>query len=234
MRESLLDHPGQSGYPRADILVNIDSVLMRRHDLAALEQWPGAAPIYSVRLDVSATDAIFLGEWPDAAAYLAMCDPAFRPRIWQDAQGSDAIGIGFPAVVVAEDYIWEGSLLDCSIPATLSVHLLTSAAAALFPGVWQLDGVARTVNGDLLHIDPAPAPGGNSALLIDEAFLAEALAQEDLVLVQIIHQSKRVLTGQADNRFAGDVITARFIATVGEETLCDTSREWIHPARLNE
>ena len=135
---------------------------------------------------------------------------------------------------MAERYCWEGSTYDCSLPATLNIYMLGAATAALFPGMRQCDGVGRTADGPLVHLDPFPAPDDDGTLLIDEALLAEALTREDLVLLQIIQQSKRVFAGSGDYRFAGETLSTRLIGTVGEETLCHISRQRILPPRLHE
>ena len=232
--DHLVELPGDRTHPHADLLVSVDSVLVRRDDLPAVQRWSGTQPLDGHALDVSITDAIFLGEWPAAPAYLANCVPDFRPRTWQEAAGTDAIGLGVPAVVMAERYCWEGSTYDCSLPATLNIYLLSAATAALFPGMRQCDGIGRAADGPLVHLDPFPAPDDDGTLLIDETLLAEALTREDLVLLQIIQQSKRVFAGSGDYRFAGETLSTRLIGTVGEETLCDISRQRILPPRLRE
>jgi hypothetical protein len=231
LSQSLLEHEDARDYPRPALHVSVMSILIARSDLDALEQLPADGQLRGFALDMSITDSVFLNEWPDSAAYLAECDPEFRPRLWQDAQES-AVGLGVPAVVTADSYIWEGSLLDCSLTATLSVQLLSAAAAALFPGMRHLDGVGRTSSGNLLHVDPDPASGTGSALLIDESVLAEALQREDLALIQILRQSKRVVTATGDNRFAGAVNITHVRASVGEEVLRDVSRTHVDPPRL--
>jgi hypothetical protein len=231
--EHLLERPDGRVYPYADLLVSVDSVLIRGDDLPALQAWAGREPLDGFALDVSITDAIFLGEWPDSPAYLTNCSPDFRPRIWQEATGTDATGLGVPAVVMTERYCWEGSIRDCSLPDTLNVYLLTPAAAALFPGLRQVDGIGRAANGTLVHLDPHPAPDAKGTILVDEALLADVLRQDGLVLLQIIQQSKRVVTRSGDHRFAGETLSTRLVGTVGEETLCDITRQRILPPRLH-
>ena len=227
----LLEH-SEDEYPYADVLISVDSALIRRADLPGIHQWPGTKPLDGFALDVSITDAIFLGEWPDSRSYLANCDPEFRPRSWQETANSDRLGLSIPAAVTTERYCWEGTTYDCSLPATLNVHLLTPAAAGLFPGIKQRDGIARNADGTLIHLDPRPAPDEDGTLLIDERLLAEALVREDLVLLQIIQQNKRVFLGMSDHRFAGETNLTRLIGTVGEEVLCDITKERILLARL--
>jgi hypothetical protein len=231
--QHLLERPDERVYPYADLLISVDSVLIRADDLPALQAWAGTEPLDGFALDVSITDAIFLGEWPDAAAYLTNCSPDFRPRTWQEAIGTNATGLGVPAVVMTERYCWEGSTRDCSLADTLNIYLLTPAAAALFPGLRQLDGVGRTANGTLVHLDPHPAPNAAGTVLVDEALLADALTREGLVLLQIIQQSKRVVTRSGDHRFAGETLSTRLVGTVGEETLCDITRQRVLPPRLH-
>lgn len=134
---------------------------------------------------------------------------------------------------MTERYCWEGSIYDCSLPATLNVHILTSAPAALFPGLHHHDGSGITSDGLLLHLDPEPWPGDDGGLLIDEALLAPALEREGLVLLQIIHQSKYVNPPDGDHRFAGLVKQTRLIASLGTQQLCDVTRTQLHQPRLN-
>lgn len=157
----------------------------------------------------------------------------FRPEHWADAIGTDSIGLGLSAIVMAERYCWEGSILDCSLPATLNVHLLTSAPAALFPGLHHRNGAGITVDRQLLHLDPEPWPGSDGGLLIDEAILASALEREGLVLLQIIRQSKHVNTPDGDHRFAGGVTQTRLIGSVGTEQLCDLTLTHLLAPRLD-
>lgn len=217
-------------YPNADILISISSVLIRRSDIRALQQWAGTGPLDGFTLDVNTTDSIFLGEWPDGRSYIAGCTPEFRPATWQDA--TDRLGLGVPATVVTERYCWEGVTYDCSLPATLNVHLLTAGAARLFPGIKQRDGIARTPDGALIHLDPAPTPGEPGTLIVDEQRLGQALVREGLVLVQILQQTKRVLFGIAEHRFAGETNVTRLIGSVGEEVLCDITRQRTLEPRL--
>src|SRR5262249_17476100 len=140
-----------------------------------VQQWDGTKSLNGFDLDINITDAIFLGEWPDGRSYLANCDPGFRPRTVQEAAATDRLGLGVPAVVMTERYCWEGVTYDCSLPATLNIHLLTPAAATLFPGAKQRDGTARNSDDIPIHLDPNPAPNQSGTLLIDERLLAEAL-----------------------------------------------------------
>ncbi|MBE1489714.1 hypothetical protein [Plantactinospora soyae] len=135
---------------------------------------------------------------------------------------------------MTERYCWEGSILDCSLSATLNVHILTSAPAGLFSGLHHDDGAGITGDNQLLHLDPEPWPGTDGGLLIDEAFLANVLDREGLVLLQIIQQSKHVNPPDHDYRFAGLVTQTRLIASVGTEQLCDVTRTHLHPARLDD
>jgi len=43
-------------------------------------------------------------------------------------------------IVMTERYCWEGATHDCSLPAALNVHILTSAPAALFSGLHHHEG----------------------------------------------------------------------------------------------
>jgi hypothetical protein len=226
----LLEH-AEDVYPYADVLISIDSVLIRKADVSTIQQWSGTNSLDGFALDVSVTDAIFLGEWPDGRSYLANCDPQFRPRTLQEAAATDRLGLGVPAAVMTERYCWEGVIYDCSLPATLNVHLLTPSIATLFPGTKQRDGIARNSDDTLIHIDPNPAPNERGTLLIDERLLAEALTREDLILLQIIRQSKRVILGMGVDGFAGESTVTRLIGTSGEEVVCDIVKERILPAR---
>ncbi|MEU7947378.1 hypothetical protein AB0C50_22095 [Micromonospora taraxaci] len=218
----------------ADLTASIDGVLIRREDLSALQAWTGEEDLDGFSLDVSFTDEMYLGEWPTAAVYRANTVADFRPERWTDAIGTDSLGLGVPAIVMTERYCWEGSILDCSLAATLNVHILTAAPAALFPGLHHRNGSGITVDGQLLHLDPEPWPGNDGGLLIDEALLASALEREGLVLLQIIRQSKHVNTPDGDHRFAGSVTQTRLIGSVGAEHLCDLTRTHIHPPRLDD
>jgi hypothetical protein len=228
---NLLEHL-EDEYPYADVQISIDSALIRRADIPAVQQWPGTTPLDGFTLDVNVTDAIFLGEWPDGRSYLANCDPEFRPRSWQETANSNRLGLGIPATVMTERYCWEGTTYDCSLPATLNVHLLTIAAASLFPGIKQRDGIARNSDSTLIHLDPNPSPDKDGTLLIDERLLAEALEREDLILLQIIQQNKRVSLGMRDKHFAGETNLTRLIGTIGDEVLCDVTKARILPARM--
>lgn len=218
----------------ADLTASIDGVLIRREDLPAMQAWTGEEDLDGFSLDVSFTDELYLGDWPTGAVYRANTVADFRPERWTDAIGTDSLGLGVPAIVMSERYCWEGNILDCSLPATLNVHLLTSAPAALFPGLHHRNGAGITVDGQLLHLDPEPWPDSDGGLLIDEAFLASALEREGLVLLQIIRQTKHVNTPDGDHRFAGLVTQTRLIGSVGTELLCDVTRTHLHPPRLDD
>jgi hypothetical protein len=219
---------------RADLTVSIDGVLIRREDVPSLQGWTGKQDLDSLQLDVSFTDALYLGEWPTGAVYRANAVADFRPERWTDAIGTDALKLGVPAIVMTERYCWEGSILDCSLPETLNIHILTSAPARLFPGVRHHNGAGIIGDGQLLHFDPEPWPGSDGGLLIDEALLASALEREGLVLLQIIRQSKHINAPDGDHRFAGRVIQTRLIASLGTETLCDVTRTQVNQPRLED
>jgi hypothetical protein len=191
-------------------------------------------PLDGHSFDVSFTDALYLGEWPTGAVYRANTVADFRPEQWRDAAGTDALGLGVPAIIMTERYCWEGGIYDCSLSATLNVHILTSAPAVLFPGLHHMNGAGVTADGKLLHLDPEPVPGGTGGLLIDETTLGTMLEREGLVLVQIIRQSKHVNTPDGDHRFAGQVTQTRLVGTVGTEKLCDIVKYHRHEPRLDE
>jgi hypothetical protein len=134
---------------------------------------------------------------------------------------------------MTERYCWEGSVLDCSLPATLNIHILTSAPAALFHGLQHRNGAGITSDGQLLHLDPEPWPGADGGLLVDEALLASALEREGFALLQIIRLSKQVNPPDHDHRFAGLVTQTKLIASIGTEQLCDVTRIHLHPPRLD-
>lgn len=232
----LLDQQVDHDIPHARLQARIDSVLVRRSDLDQLRRWPGNREPHldEHSLDVSITDAIFLGEWPDAEAYLSNCTPDFRPRTWQDTVGTDAIRLGVPVVVTVERYCWEGSIYDCSLSATLAINLLTPATAALFPGLRQRDGIGRTISGELLHLDPNPEPDSKSALLIDETLLAEALDANGLVLIQIVEQRKQVFIDTTGWRFAGETLQIQLVGTIGDQVVLNTTATRTLPPRLDD
>ncbi|WP_327042836.1 hypothetical protein OG400_12520 [Micromonospora ureilytica] len=218
----------------ADLTVSIDGALIWTEDLSALQAWTSQNDLATHSLDVSFTDELFLGEWPTGAVYRANTIADFRPERWTDAIGTDSLKLGIPAVVMTERYCWEGSIFDCSLPATLNVHLLTSAPAGLFPGLRHHNGAGVAGDGQLLHLDPEPWPATDGGLLIDEALLASALEREGLALLQIIRQSKHVNPPDHDHRFAGLVTQTRLIASIGTEQLCDVTRTHVHPPRLDD
>jgi hypothetical protein len=189
-----------------------------------LAQWPGDEQLDGHSLDVTFTDSLFLGEWPTGAVYKANCVPDFRPEKWDDALGTDAVGLGVATAVMTERYCWEGGIYDCSLPQTLIVHILTGAAAALFPGIRHVDGAGVTPDGRLIHIDPNAAPGGDGALLADEELLAQAMDQAGLVLVQVIRQTKYAIFPESDRRFGGQITQTRLVTSVGDTQLCDLTR----------
>jgi hypothetical protein len=228
--EHLLETAGQDDLSRPDILASVDSVLIRQRNLAALDHVPDRIEWFA--LDVTIADTIFLGEWPKSPAYSANFALEYEPRSWPTAEGKATAGLGIPAVTAVERYVWEGVLEDCSLPATLTVHLLGPSVATMLPGLQQRDGLTWTAGGQLFHLDPDPSPGRAGALVADEELLAEALMRDDLVLLQIIRQRKRVNLGLSDDRFTGQVTATRMIASIGSETLLDISGAHVEPPRL--